>query len=275
MPRELPSWKTEAGCDPDDGFRHWGPGGGPLPEIAPHRLSEAVIDLSAIAHNTQVLAAHAPGALMAVVKADGFGHGAVQVARVALAHGAVWLGVTSTAEVLALRDAGITAPVLAWMHLPSEDVTEVLRRDVDLSAASLTHLASIAACAEKAGIAATVHLKVDTGLHRNGAGPADWRQLAEAAAEWERRGLLRVSGVWSHLIHPDNPRHPDVALQIKDFDTAVEQARAAGLRPELLHLANSGAALAAPETHYDLVRAGLGLYGIEPVRGRTFGLRRR
>ncbi|GAA2606526.1 MULTISPECIES: alanine racemase [unclassified Streptomyces] len=191
----------------------------------------------------------------------------------AIAHGATWLGVTSSPETLKLREAGITAPILAWMRLPGEDVTEALRRDVDLSASSPGHLAGIAACAEKAGVPGIVHLKVDTGLERNGADPADWPQLLESAVDFERQGLLRVRGVWSHLVHPDDPRHASVPRQRDAFDTAVAQARAAGLHPEVLHLANSAAALAAPGTHYDLVRAGIGLYGVESVRGESFGLR--
>lgn len=261
MTRQSPSARSEPKC-----AAHLG--------TIRHRLSEAVVDLSAIAHNTRLLAARSGGAaLMAVVKADGFGHGAVEVARTALAHGATWLGAASTPETLMLREAGITAPILAWMRLPGEDVTGILRRDVDLSAASPAHLAGIAACAEKTGIPGTVHLKVDTGLERNGASTVDWPHLLEAAAEFERQGLLRVRGVWSHLVHPDDPRHASVAGQVDAFETAVSQARAAGLRPELLHLANSAAALAAPDTHYDLVRAGLGLYGVEPVRDESFGLR--
>lgn len=271
MTRQSSSRRTEPKGDPHDGSSAGEADA--LPEEEGHRLSEAVIDLSAIAHNTRVLAAHSRGVVMAVVKADGFGHGAVQVARTALAHGATWLGAASTPETLELREAGITAPILAWMHLPNEDVTELLRRDVDVSAASPAHLAGIAACAEKAGIAGAVHLKVDTGLRRNGASATGWPHLLESAAELERQGLVRVRGVWSHLVHPDNPRHACVAQQADAFERAVEAARGNGLRPELLHLANSAAALAAPSTHYDLVRAGLGLYGIEPVRGERFGLR--
>ncbi|MFE3760578.1 alanine racemase [Streptomyces sp. NPDC059104] len=236
-------------------------------------LSEAVVDLEAVAHNTRVLSAHARGAVMAVVKADGFGHGAVEVARTALAHGADWLGVASSAEALTLRGAGISAPVPSWIHLPDEDHTEALALGVDLSVGSLAHLEGVAACAAAAGTVAVVHLKVDTGLHRNGVCPAHWPRLVEAAAALEERGLVRVRGVWSHLIHPDDPGHPATADQVRVFEAAAERARAAGLRPDLLHLANSAAALAAPRTHYDLVRAGAALYGIEPVRGRTFGLR--
>lgn len=247
------------------------------PAIAPGPacggLSDAVVDLEAIAHNTRMLADHARGAVMAVVKADGFGHGAVPVARTALAHGAGWLGVVSTAEALALREAGITAPVLAWLHVPDDDFTEALRQQIDLSVSSPAHLRAIAACADTTGTAAVVHLKLDTGLYRNGACAARWPRLVETAAEFEQQGLVRVRGLWSHLIHPDDPDHQATAAQIHAFDTAVDQARAAGLSPELLHLANSAAALAAPDTHYDLVRAGVALYGIEPVRDRQFGLR--
>ncbi|MFD7084581.1 alanine racemase [Streptomyces sp. NPDC059918] len=235
--------------------------------------SEAVVDLEAVAHNTRLLAGRTRGALMAVVKADGYGHGAVPVARTALSHGAGWLGVATTAEALVLRRAGITAPVLAWLQAPGEDVTEALARQVDVSVSCRAHLEEVAAGARAAGVRAGVHLKVDTGLRRGGAEPADWARLAEAAAVHERRGTLHVRGVWSHLIHPDDPGHRATAAQIRTFETAVNEARSAGLDPALLHLANSAAALAAPSTHYDLVRAGLALYGIEPVRGRRFGLR--
>ncbi|MFJ1705879.1 alanine racemase [Kitasatospora sp. NPDC088346] len=236
------------------------------------RYAEAVVDLAAVAHNTELLAARARGALMAVVKADGFGHGAVQVARTALAHGASWLGVTSTAEALALRAEGITAPVLSWMHLPDEDFTPALLAGVDLAVSSPVHLAGIAACAARGGVAARVHLKADTGLRRNGAAPADWPALVRHARALETRGLLAVRGLWSHLVSPDGPG-PGTAAQVAAFERAVATARDAGLRPELLHLANSAACLAAPATHFDLVRAGLGLYGVEPVPGRVFGLR--
>ncbi|MFJ9605741.1 alanine racemase [Kitasatospora sp. NPDC101176] len=236
-------------------------------------LSEAVVDLAAIAHNTRVVAAHARGTVMAVVKADGFGHGAVQVARTVLANGATRLGVTTVDEALRLRGAGVAAPVLAWMYLPQDDLSQALAQEIDLSVASLAHLQGVAAQASAAGTTAVVHLKVDTGLHRNGACPAEWPRLVTAAAQMERRGTVRVRGVWSHLVHLDDPGHPFTATQVNAFEKAVGRARDAGLRPDLLHLANSGAALTAPHTHYSLVRAGLGLYGVEPVPGRTFGLR--
>jgi alanine racemase len=237
------------------------------------RLNEAVVDLAAIAQNTRLFRDHTRAAMMAVVKAEGFGHGAVPVARTALEHGASWLGVSYIEEALALRAAGIEAPVLAWIHLPQEDFTAALTADIDLSVSTREHLDAIAHCAERAGVVASVHLKVDTGLHRNGACTTQWPALVAAAAQWERRGAVRVRGIWSHLVHPDEPMHATTGQQIERFDAAVREAEAAGLHAELRHLANSAAALAAPETHYDLVRLGIGLYGIEPVRDRSFGLR--
>jgi alanine racemase len=242
------------------------------PFVGGGRLTEALIDLGAVAANTRLLSAHTDAGVMAVVKAEGFGHGAVPVARTALASGASWLGVSFTAEALALRAAGIRAPILTWMQLPDEDFSQALRADIDLSVSSLAHLDGIAACAQRLRGTAEIHLKADTGLHRNGSGPAEWPALVEAAAQLEREGLVHVRGIWSHLVHPDDPNHPTTDRQVEAFDTAVRQAEAVGLRGRMRHLANSGAALAAPHTHYDLVRAGIGLYGVEPVRGRRFGL---
>jgi alanine racemase len=235
-------------------------------------LAEAVVDLDAIAHNTRILRSHTQAAVMAVVKANGFGHGAVPVARAALAAGAGWLGVSSVTEALTVRASGITAPVLAWMHAPGDDLAPAIGADIDLSVSAGAHLRSTAAAAEQAGRTASIHLKVDTGLHRNGAEPDRWPELVDAAAELERQGAVRVRGIWSHLVHPDDPCHPTTDRQLAVFDAAVVRARAAGLEPELLHVANSGAGLANPRAHYDLVRAGIGLYGVEPVRGRRFGL---
>jgi alanine racemase len=242
-------------------------------EAGRRHLAEAVIDLNAIAHNTRILREHSNDHLMAVIKGDGFGHGAVQVAQTTLANGATWLGVAHIDEALALRKAGLTAPTFAWMHPSDDDVTDALREDVDLSASSLAHLTGIAACAEKTEIRAAVHLKVDTGLHRNGASLTEWPALIQAAAQLEEQGLLRIRGIWSHLAFSDDPTHPTTSRQIELFDAAVHQAKAVGLTPELLHLANSSAALTVPRTRYHMVRAGVALYGVEPVPGQTFGLR--
>ncbi|MFI6027265.1 alanine racemase [Amycolatopsis magusensis] len=247
--------------------------GAPVVATAAESLGMAVIDLGAIAHNTELLRARCSGELMAVVKADGFGHGVLPVATTALAHGATWLGVTSLAEALHLRAAGITAPVLSWLHLPDEDFAPAVAGDIDLSVSSIEHLDGIAASADRAGKCAYVHLKVDTGLSRNGSPPELWPGLVTAARRLERTGLVRVRGLWSHLISGNHPGDPSVGVQSSRFEEACALAAARGLDPRVRHLANSAAVLTAPATHLDLARAGIALYGVEPLAGHESGLR--
>jgi len=241
------------------------------PIATPH--AHAVVDLDAVAHNTALFVGHTAAAVMAVVKADGFGHGALPVATAALESGATWLGVTTCAEALHLRGGGVTAPILSWMHSPVEDFGPALLADVDLSVSSVDHLRAVAMSAATLGVTANVHLKADTGLHRNGARPEEWRALVGLARDLEVDGHVLVRGVWSHLISGTDPAADSLRAQIRLFDESVAIARNAGLRPEIRHLANSVATLAAPETHYELVRPGIGLYGVEPDPQRTFGLR--
>jgi alanine racemase len=181
--------------------------------------------------------------------------------------------VTTCAEALHLRLGGITAPILSWMHSPEEDFSAALLAEVDLSVSSSDHLRAIARSAAALGVTANVHLKVDTGLHRSGARPAEWQELVRQARDLEQAGHVRVRGVWSHLISGSDPAGGRVRSQITLFDEAVGLARDAGLQPEVRHLANSVATLAAPDTHYELVRPGIGLYGVEPHPERAFGLR--
>ncbi|MGK5674590.1 alanine racemase [Micromonospora sp. URMC 106] len=239
-------------------------------------MAEAVIDLGAIAANLRTIAATARTALMAVVKADGFGHGAVPVARAAVGAGARWLGVTSTAEALALRAAGLDAPVLSWLHRPDEDFTRLIAADVDIAVSSLTQLGAVVGAAARLGVSAAVQLKADVGLSRNGARGDDWPELVTWARKHEAEGSIQVRGVWSHLTNADVPGCPSIERQVSTFREALRIARGAGLDPELVHLANSAAALTAPQTRLDLCRIGLAMYGVEPF-GATgpgrFGLR--
>jgi alanine racemase len=236
-------------------------------------LGEAVVDLAAIAHNTEVLARCSGVEMLAVVKADGFGHGMVEVARTVLAHGASWLGVTSLAEAARLRAAGVTAPVLSWLHLPDDDFGPAITGAVDLSVASPEHLAGVAGCAERVGVPAAVHLKIDTGLSRNGSPVAQWPDLVARARKYEQAGLVSVRGVWSHLASADRPGDPSVPAQLRCYEDALAVAERAGLRPRWRHVANSAGIVELPTAHYDLTRAGIGLYGVEPIPGRTHGLR--
>ncbi len=235
-------------------------------------MAEAVVDLSAIARNTRLLVATA-GPVLGVVKAGGFGHGAVPVARTALDSGATWLGVASAAEALALRSQGITAPILFWLYPPSETFEEVLAAGIDVSAGTCDALEALADGAERTGTTAQVHLKVDTGMSRGGAVADEWVQLFAWARKFETTGSLHVRGLWTHLANAEEPDDPGLRAQLRQFAVARELARAAGLRPDIVHAGNSAAALQLPEARFDLVRVGIALYGVEPVPGRTFGLR--
>ena len=237
----------------------------------------ARVDLGAIRDNTALLRERAAGGagVMAVVKADGYGHGLVPSARAALDGGAAWLGVAFLEEALALRAAGIDAPLLAWLSTPGEDVEGAVRAGVDLGTYSEEQLAQQVAAARATGTTARLHLKADTGLSRGGATPADWPALCEAARRAEADGAVRVVGVWTHFAFADGGAdHPVNGRQVGVFAEAVEVAERAGLRPEVRHLANSAATLTAPHTHWDLVRPGIALYGLTPVPDQgTFGLR--
>jgi len=227
--------------------------------------AEAHVDLAAVRHNVDVLRAAAPGAaLMAVVKADGYGHGAVPVARAALQAGATWLGVCTIEEALELRAAGLAVPLLSWLHVPDDDFAAAVAADVDLSVASRAHLAAVLAGARHAEKPARLHLKIDTGLTRNGVQPADWPDVLDDAAKAQADGTAQVVAVWSHLAHADEPRHPTIDRQAVRLDEAWRAARRHGLDP-LRHLANSAATLTRPDLHFDLVRPGIAVYGLDPL----------
>jgi alanine racemase len=238
----------------------------------------AAVDLDAVRASTATLVARAgAAATMAVVKADGYGHGMLPCARAALDGGATWLGVAVLEEALALRAAGITVPVLSWLMAPGEPLGPAIAADIDVSASAPWALAQIAAAARATGRCARVHLKVDTGLGRAGAGAADWPALCDTAAALRAEGVLDVVGVWSHFAFADAPGHPTVQGQIGVFTDAVAIAEKAGLRPQVRHLANSAATLVSPEAHFDLVRPGISVYGLSPGpevgRSADLGLR--
>lgn len=229
-----------------------------------HRRAEVVIDLDAIRHNIALLtgrAAASGAATMAVVKADGYGHGAVAVARAAVDGGATWLGTCSLGEALDLRAAGIEVRLLSWLDGDDVDFAPGIEQGVDLAASSMGELSRIAAAAGRAGSRARVHLKIDTGLNRNGCPPESWSQLVKAAAA---EPDVDVVAIWSHLACADEPGHPSIDMQAARFDAAYTQAREAGLHP-LRHLANSAATLTRPDLHFDLVRPGIAAYGLNPV----------
>lgn len=227
--------------------------------------ARAEVDLDAYAANLrQISALVAPAALLAVVKADGYGHGMLACARQARASGVDWLGVATPAEAAELRAAGDTGRILCWLYGADEDLRPLVAAGVDVSAQTEPELARLAAAARACGQAARVHLKADTGLCRNGARPPQWPQLCAAASTSVEAGVLEVVGIWSHLAAAENPAAASVGAQQEAFESALAVANEAGLRPELRHLANSAAALGIPSTRYDLVRVGIASYGLDP-----------
>ncbi len=227
--------------------------------------AEAVIDLDAISANVAALRGHVGGRdVMAVVKADGYGHGIVESARAARSGGASWLGVAFLDEALQLRAAGDTGPILSWLAVPGERYDEGITAGVELSAYSSAQLLEIASAANRVGERAAVQLKLDSGLGRGGARPDEWTKLTAAAAKGQVDGDIEVTGVWSHLARSDEPGHPSITDQTAAFEAGVDEARAAGLEPRHVHLANSGAVLAAPQTWFTLVRPGIAIYGVTP-----------
>jgi alanine racemase len=234
--------------------------------------AEASVELGAITGNIAALRKHvAPAAVMAVVKANGYGHGAVPAARAALRGGAGWLGVVHVAEALELRAAGIDAPLLVLMAIGTDRHAEAIAEGIDLAAGSADMVRRIAAAAAAAGRRARVHLKADTGLSRGGASPADWPAVLDTARAAEADGRLVVAGLWSHFAAADEPGNPSIQAQLTAFKEALAVAESAGITPEVRHIANTAAALDVPEARYDLVRVGGGSYGLATLPGGAPG----
>ncbi|MFG3427376.1 alanine racemase [Streptomyces californicus] len=228
--------------------------------------ARAEIDLAALRANVRALRERAAGAqLMAVVKSDGYGHGAVRCAEAAREAGAAWLGTATPQEAFALRAAGLGGRIMCWLWTPGGPWREAVEADIDVSVSGLWALREVVAAAGAAGRPARVQLKADTGLGRNGCQPADWPELVGEALAAERAGHLRITGLWSHFACADEPGHPSIAAQLDVYRAMVAYAEKEGVEPEVRHIANSPATLTVPESHFDLVRTGIAMYGISPA----------
>ncbi|MET9799335.1 alanine racemase [Streptomyces sp. NPDC006368] len=241
--------------------------------------ARAEIDLGALRANVRALRRRVGTdvQVMGVVKADAYGHGAVPCARAALEGGATWLGTATPHEALALRAAGIDAPVLCWLWTPGGPWRAGIEARLDMTVSGLWALEEVTRAAREAGRVARVQLKADTGLGRNGCQPADWPRLVGEALKAQSEGLIRVTGLWSHFACADEPGHPSITAQLDTFHEMLAHAEKAGVEPEVRHMANSPATLTLPETHFDLVRPGIAMYGVSPSSeigpAADFGLR--
>ncbi|MGB8506390.1 alanine racemase [Mycobacterium sp.] len=237
--------------------------------LTPNTTPQAVVDLDAIANNIRVLREHAGSAeVMAVVKADGYGHGATRVSRAVLAAGAAELGVATIDEALALRADGITAPILAWLHAPGTDFAPALSDDVQIAVSSVRQLSELLDAVRRTGITAAVTVKIDTGLNRNGVSDAEYPAMLDALLHAQAEEAVRVRGLMSHMAHADEPEHPTNNLQAQRFSDMLGQARSAGVRYEVAHLSNSPAAMSRPDLAFDMVRPGIAVYGLSPIPER-------
>ncbi|MFD3327643.1 alanine racemase [Streptomyces sp. NPDC058701] len=226
----------------------------------------AEIDLDAVRENVRALRERAPRAeLMAVVKANAYGHGALECARAAREAGATWIGTATPEEALALRAAGIQGRIMCWLWTPGGPWRAAVEADVDVSVSGMWALDEVRAAARAAGRTARVQLKADTGLGRNGCQPADWAELVGAAVAAQAEGTVRITGVWSHFACADEPGHPSIQLQLTAFRDMLAYAEKEGVDPEVRHIANSPATLTLPESHFDLVRCGVAVYGVSPA----------
>jgi alanine racemase len=229
------------------------------------------VDLDAVRANIAALCAYAaPAQLLAVVKANGYGHGAVPVARAALDAGATWLGVARVEEGVQLRDAGIDAPTMLLSEPAPRLADTVVAHGITPVVYTEPGIDALAKAVAEAGRAhpLDVHLKVDTGMHRVGCAPDDALALATHVAA---RSELVLAGVLTHLAVADEPGNPYTAEQLARFDAMLDSLAAAGLRPPIVHAANSAGLLTCAQARYDLVRVGIAGYGLPPSPALAHG----
>lgn len=228
--------------------------------------AELRVDLERFRKNVGAVRARmAPAEVLVVVKDDAYALGVEPIARAALEAGASWFGALDPASALRAKAvAGDRARVFAWLTLGVEEAEEALTAGLELGVGDAEYLERVAEAAARTGRPATVHLKIDTGLHRNGVRPEQWPGVVARAVELERSGRLRVAGIWSHIAEAGDA---DDDAARAEFDAAVASARRAGLTPEVRHLAASAAAWHRLEFRYELVRVGAFCYGIRSAGG--------
>jgi alanine racemase len=221
----------------------------------------AQVDLAAIASNVAAIKSSTSAEILAVVKADAYGHGLIPVAQTALASGASWLGVALLEEALAIRKAGIDARTIAWLTPPGDDFVSAIKHDIDLSVSSVMLLREILAAGASVGRTPRIHIEVDTGMRRGGF-LDEWKLFLEELAK--NRDQLHVVGLWTHFARADEPENTATLDQVHEFEKYHTDLQAIGIDPQIIHLSNSAATLTAPIAHRSMVRLGIAMYGLSP-----------
>jgi alanine racemase len=219
------------------------------------------VDLRAIASNIKHVASLSDAQILAVVKADAYGHGLIEVAETAVEAGAHWLGTALLEEALALRAAGLKVPVMAWLTPPGDDFDEALRKNIDLSVSSLALLEEILAAAERTGIKPRIHIEVDTGMTRGGF-LEEWDSFLVRINEV--RDSFHIVGFWTHFARADEPESDFTEQQLILFNVLLNALQSQGIYPEIVHAANSAGALAHRGSHKQMIRLGIAMYGLSP-----------
>ena len=217
------------------------------------------VNLNAISNNIKLVKSKTQAQILAVVKADAYGHGLIPVAKCAVDAGATWLGVALLEEAISLREAGIKVPIISWLTPPSSDFKQAIELDIDLAIPSLKHLELIVAAGKAVGKKPRVHIEVDTGMTRGGL-LGEWPEFLIAAKGAE----IEVVGFWSHFARADEPDEIANQSQMLEFESKLAQLIATGITPKYIHLANSAATLTNPNSHKNIVRLGIAMYGLSP-----------
>jgi alanine racemase len=241
-------------------------------------MRKLTIDLNNVAHNLDTMRklVNSTGKqvkIMGVVKADAYGHGMLQVARKIEAEGVDYIGVADLAEAQTLRSAGIKTRILAWLHDPQDDFASAIKHEIDVAVSSKEQLLRVKKAASATGTPAQIHIKVDTGLSRNGVTIDELEDLLIETKAAVEEGLVQTVGIFSHL--SSTGVKEDLA-QIERFELALDMAAKLGVEFELRHLTASDGTLSYPQAHYDMIRAGIALYGLSPFsdnRAAEFGLK--
>jgi alanine racemase len=217
------------------------------------------VNLKAITNNIKLIKSKTAAQVLAVVKADAYGHGLIPVAKCAIDAGATWLGVALLEEAITLRDAGVKAPIISWLTPPSSDFKKAIELDIDIAIPSLKHLELVLAAGKVIGKKPRVHIEVDTGMTRGGL-LGEWPEFLIAI----KGADLEVVGFWSHFARADEPNEIANQNQVSDFESKLAQLQDIGITPKYVHLANSAAALTNTSAHKNIIRLGIAMYGLSP-----------
>ncbi len=218
------------------------------------------IDLAAIAHNIKSVKKNTDAQILAVVKADAYGHGIWPVANTAIEAGATWLGVALLEEAIVLRTRGIkSVPIIAWLTPIHENFEEAINLNIDLAVPSIAHLKAIESAGKKLKTKPRIHIEIDTGMTRGGL-LNEWSEFLSEIKVAE----VEVVGAWTHFARADEPESDFTEKQVREFEKKLSELKSIGINPEFIHLSNSGAALTKKSAHKDIVRLGIAMYGLSP-----------